>query len=87
MYMRKSKPLVASPVSGYRSRSLIRSQDDGIMAVPIPAEQNADKEMKDYIQRNKQKSIARINNICFGRRAGILRALLFLYNTFISVPA
>lgn len=55
--MRKSKPLVAGRVSAFGRRPVIRPLNDGIMAVPILTEQraSADAEMKDFINRHKQK--------------------------------
>lgn len=55
--MRKSKPLVAGQISAFGRRPVIRSLDDGIMAVPIPPEErdNAHEEMRDFIRRQKEK--------------------------------
>jgi hypothetical protein len=38
MRIRKSKPLEVSQVSVHRSRPPILNKDNGIMAVPIPAD-------------------------------------------------
>ncbi|WP_240416630.1 hypothetical protein [Paenibacillus periandrae] len=55
--MRKSKPLIAGRVSVFGNRPVIRLLDDGVMVVPIPSDQraSADVEMKEYINRHKQK--------------------------------
>jgi hypothetical protein len=57
MIMRKSKPLVAGQISAFGRRPVIRSLDDGIMAVPISPEErdNAHEEMRDFIRRQKEK--------------------------------
>ncbi|MCY7487473.1 hypothetical protein [Paenibacillus alvei] len=52
--MHKSKSLQPVRVIGQKD-DIIRPLDDGILAVPIPAQHRADADidMKNYIQRNK----------------------------------
>ncbi|SDK01525.1 hypothetical protein [Paenibacillus naphthalenovorans] len=55
--MRKSKPLVAGQIAAFGRRPVIRSLDDGVMAIPIPPEERDDahEEMRDFIRRQKEK--------------------------------